>query len=155
MKALLLFICLLFTSQIIFSQDAIVVSSASLRTEASIAAPRKSLLPKGAVVNVKDSADGWFVVSYKGLVGFVNAAYLQLKDQADGYQRNTTTQTQPNNSSEVRYYTDKDGNHVQSPTKYDAAPEGATAVCRDGTYSFSRHRQGTCSHHGGVAKWLQ
>lgn len=33
-------------------------------------------------------------------------------------------------------------------------PPGATARCRDGTYSFSRHRSGTCSHHGGVAVWL-
>jgi uncharacterized protein DUF3761 len=35
-----------------------------------------------------------------------------------------------------------------------AAPPGATARCRDGTYSYSRHRSGTCSHHGGVAVWL-
>ncbi len=35
-----------------------------------------------------------------------------------------------------------------------APPPGATAVCRDGTYSFSQHHSGTCSHHGGVAKWL-
>src|SRR5438309_6018529 len=35
-----------------------------------------------------------------------------------------------------------------------AAPVGATARCRDGTYSFSKHRSGTCSHHGGVASWL-
>ena len=38
------------------------------------------------------------------------------------------------------------------------APEpdnsGATAVCRDGTLSYSAHRQGTCSHHGGVGRWL-
>ncbi len=32
-------------------------------------------------------------------------------------------------------------------------PAGATAKCNDGTYSFSQHRQGTCSHHGGVAVW--
>jgi hypothetical protein len=36
-----------------------------------------------------------------------------------------------------------------------AAPPGATALCRDGTYSYSKHRSGTCSHHGGVAKWLK
>jgi len=36
-----------------------------------------------------------------------------------------------------------------------AAPPGATALCRDGTYSYSTHRSGTCSHHGGVAKWLK
>jgi Protein of unknown function (DUF3761) len=36
-----------------------------------------------------------------------------------------------------------------------SAPPGATALCRDGTYSYSQHRSGTCSHHGGVAKWLK
>ena len=35
-----------------------------------------------------------------------------------------------------------------------SAPPGATARCRGGTYSFSHHRSGTCSHHGGVALWL-
>jgi hypothetical protein len=34
------------------------------------------------------------------------------------------------------------------------APPGATALCNDGTYSFSQTRSGTCSHHGGVAQWL-
>jgi len=31
---------------------------------------------------------------------------------------------------------------------------GATARCVDGTYSYSQHRSGTCSHHGGVAAWI-
>ena len=35
-----------------------------------------------------------------------------------------------------------------------AAPPGATARCRDGSYSYSQHHSGTCSHHGGVAVWL-
>lgn len=29
-----------------------------------------------------------------------------------------------------------------------------TAVCRDGWYSCSLNRSGTCSHHGGVDQWL-
>lgn len=33
-------------------------------------------------------------------------------------------------------------------------PAGASAICRDGTYSYSAHRRGTCSWHGGVAQWL-
>ena|SRR5947209_7911820 len=33
-------------------------------------------------------------------------------------------------------------------------PAGATAVCRDGDYSFSTHHTGTCSGHGGVNQWL-
>jgi hypothetical protein len=43
---------------------------------------------------------------------------------------------------------------VQSPTRYAQVPQGASAVCRDGSYSFSRSRRGTCSHHGGVSRWL-
>lgn len=31
---------------------------------------------------------------------------------------------------------------------------GPTARCRDGSYSYSHHHRGTCSHHGGVAVWL-
>ena len=30
----------------------------------------------------------------------------------------------------------------------------ATAVCNDGTTSYSRHNSGTCSDHGGVQEWL-
>jgi Protein of unknown function (DUF3761) len=33
-------------------------------------------------------------------------------------------------------------------------PAGATAKCKDGSYSKSQHRSGTCSSHGGVAEWL-
>ena len=40
------------------------------------------------------------------------------------------------------------------PPVENTIPSGASAICQDGTYSFSQHRQGTCSHHGGVAKWL-
>jgi hypothetical protein len=35
-----------------------------------------------------------------------------------------------------------------------AQPGKPTAQCKDGTYSMSQHRSGTCSHHGGVANWL-
>lgn len=40
------------------------------------------------------------------------------------------------------------------PAPVRTAPVGATALCRDGTYSYSQHHRGTCSHHGGVAQWL-
>lgn len=53
------------------------------------------------------------------------------------------------------YYTNSSGNEVHSPayTNDNSIPAGASAQCRDGTYSFSQHRSGTCSHHGGVATW--
>jgi cytoskeletal protein RodZ len=63
-----------------------------------------------------------------------------------------TSSTPSTNSGST--YTNVDGNTVQSPTYSDSIPEGATAQCEDGGYSFSQHRSGTCSHHGGVAEWL-
>lgn len=33
-------------------------------------------------------------------------------------------------------------------------PAGATAQCKDGTYSYASTHRGACSHHGGVAKWM-
>ncbi len=65
-----------------------------------------------------------------------------------------STVAQSNQTGEVKYYTNSEGDQIQSPTHYDSAPAGATAKCADGTYSFSASRRGTCSHHGGVAQWL-
>lgn len=49
-------------------------------------------------------------------------------------------------------YINSDGNVVCRPST--ANTGGATAICRDGSYSYSQHRSGTCSHHGGVSRWL-
>jgi hypothetical protein len=65
--------------------------------------------------------------------------------------------TQPANHGPCAadYYRNSDGVCVHRPVKSPGAvPQGATAQCRDGSYSFSQHRNGTCSRHGGVAKWL-
>ena len=52
------------------------------------------------------------------------------------------------------YYINVDGNCIKDPVQSNMIPQGASAQCRDESYSFSQHRQGTCSHHGGVAEWL-
>ena len=49
------------------------------------------------------------------------------------------------------YYKNVSGHCVQSPS---SSSVGATARCRDGTFSHSEHASGTCSHHGGAAVWL-
>lgn len=53
-------------------------------------------------------------------------------------------------------YINSAGVQVHRPAHTDtgAPPPGASAQCRDGSYSFSMSRRGTCSHHGGVARWL-
>jgi hypothetical protein len=52
------------------------------------------------------------------------------------------------------YYRNSSGACVHRPVQAPAPPAGATAECNDGTYSFSQHRSGTCSHHRGVKRWL-
>jgi hypothetical protein len=49
------------------------------------------------------------------------------------------------------YYLNVSGHCIHSPS---SSPVGATAKCRDATYSYSEHASGTCSHHGGVARWI-
>jgi hypothetical protein len=52
-------------------------------------------------------------------------------------------------------YVNSAGNTVCKPEERETGPPaGATAECSDGTYSFSESRSGTCSSHGGVARWL-
>lgn len=48
------------------------------------------------------------------------------------------------------YYLNVNGNCVHRPSDN---PSGASARCRDGSYSYSQNRRGTCSGHGGVATW--
>lgn len=57
------------------------------------------------------------------------------------------------------YTTCQNGTYVNSAGQTVCRPSatntgGATAICRDGSYSYSRSRRGTCSHHGGVSQWL-
>jgi hypothetical protein len=70
-----------------------------------------------------------------------NGTYVAPKQSTSGLSNNNT-------------YTNVNGNTVHSPAYSATVPSGATARCGDGTYSFSQHRSGTCSHHGGVATWL-
>lgn len=56
---------------------------------------------------------------------------------------------------EATHYVNSSGSCIPRPeVSTGGAPAGATARCEDGDYSFSRHRSGTCSGHGGVAQWL-
>jgi hypothetical protein len=60
------------------------------------------------------------------------------------------------------YYTNSLGHQVPRPcgdwrTNQETTPGGATALCEDGSYSYSEHPHtpGTCSYHGGVFQRLQ
>ncbi|WP_199155266.1 DUF3761 domain-containing protein [Chromobacterium sp. ASV23] len=52
-------------------------------------------------------------------------------------------------------YINHDGQKIHRPTHANGKPAHASAHCRDGSYSFSTHHRGTCSHHGGVVEWYR
>lgn len=83
------------------------------------------------------------------------AACLALLAVEPAFARNTAPRTRDTTSSQG-YYRSTDGSQVHGPTKEDNSTYGkVTADCRDGTHSFSHHRSGTCSGHGGVAGWKE
>jgi Protein of unknown function (DUF3761) len=62
--------------------------------------------------------------------------------------------SQPDENDLVTHhcYTNEYGADVHGPSwSHAGPPPGMSAQCADGTYSFSQHSRGTCSHHGGVA----
>jgi len=156
MKRLFLIILLIFASLSIYAQTITKVVSANLnlRAAANTSSTVITVIPKGTLVTVdKECNCEWMLIRYKDKVGYVYSKYLENYNKNNGF----TIQNAPKSNTadvSVRYYTNSSGHKVQSPTKYNSPPEGATALCRDGTYSFSRNRRGTCSHHGGVARWL-
>lgn len=52
------------------------------------------------------------------------------------------------------YYTAHSGHQVHRPMQASRAPGGASAHCADRSWNFSESRRGTCSHNGGVSRWL-
>src|SRR6266508_1669286 len=119
-------------------------TTAAVTVRARPDARAKSLARLAAESQVQVSAcgNGWCQIVVNGIAGYLPR--LSLSQQPDA------------SFKEGAGYTNKQGNRVRSPTRApdNQPPPGATAQCRDGTFSFSQSRRGTCSHHGGVAKWL-
>lgn len=40
-----------------------------------------------------------------------------------------------------------------APATDNGHPAGTSGRCNDGNYTSAAHRQGACSHHGGIAEW--
>ncbi len=83
----------------------------------------------------------WTITNLSGL----SAARLRVKHV-------TATRSTPSSTScPSDYYRNSSGHCVHRPS---SDPTGATAQCWDGSYSYSEHASGTCSHHGGVKRWI-
>ena len=153
MKRFGFLIGLIFLTIYSFGQMKVTSGDINFRTSPEIKENKICKIPKGTVVTiVQDSAgqENWTKINYKGKLGYVSSNFL------NNIPSNSPKHDYTNSSDKgVKHYTNSKGVKVQSPTHYDSAPAGATAECNDGTYSFSQSRRGTCSHHGGVKRWLK
>jgi Protein of unknown function (DUF3761) len=86
------------------------------------------------------------------------AAERRAAEQRRAREREEALQTQEREMTSTctnGTYVNSSGNTVCKPEESSTGPPpGATAECEDGTFSFSEHRSGTCSDHGGVKRWL-
>jgi hypothetical protein len=100
-----------------------------------------------------------YVLTFLALILFSQHSISQTQLSSQASANATATGTAKPKQGQVNCttsgtYTNSNGETVPRPENCSAPPKGATAQCRDGSYSFSQSRRGTCSHHGGVSKWL-
>jgi uncharacterized protein YraI len=131
-----------------FASPSITSTAINLRVRPNTRARVISVIPRRVRVDVRNCSRSWCRVTFRNRTGYANRRYLQPTNAPKP--RVSTLRKRPSSG----YYVNVDGRRVQSPVFADSAPSGASALCRDGSYSFSQHRRGTCSHHGGVSTWL-
>lgn len=155
MKKYIIILIQIFLTFICYAQTYKYASTTlNLRSGPSTSYQILTTIPIGTSVEMAENCNcSWIKVYYNGEIGYVSSKYLSTTQKVNTKKAKTTNYRKQTSLS-VKSYTNTAGQRVQSPTSYNYVPAGATALCRDGTYSFSRSRRGTCSHHGGVSKWL-
>ena len=114
-----------------------------LRAAPSLDAQRVALLPQGTQVLISQCANQSCSVTFRGLAGYLPQEVLQ-----------TWVPAQPVDAG--RGYINSRGQWIPSPTHTidGRPPAGASARCRDASYSFSESRAEHAPAHGGVAEWM-
>ena len=118
-----------------------------LREAPDVEARALVTIPAKTNISTASCVHGWCAVQYEQFTGHAIQAFLRFP---------SAESLQSKASEPGRGYVNSLGQFVPSPTRTadGQPPSGASAQCRDGTFSFSRSRRGTCSHHGGVSRWL-
>ena len=115
-----------------------------LRAKPTLASPVVTIVPPADSVQPIRCDNSWCEVAFGRVNGFVQERYLADTPESAPPIRTARAPGSPTPERFMR----------SSAAREDAPPDGATARCRDGSYSRSTSRSGTCSHHGGVADWL-
>lgn len=118
-KLIIALVFCLVASATAMGQNKVTRSSVNLRSDSNTVSRVLEVIPQGTAVYVVNSlSNGWSQVVYNYQVGYVASNYLW-----QGYSSQSSSRTA------VRYYTNRNGQRVQSQTYYPSAPRGATARC--------------------------
>jgi len=149
-RLVLIAVVMLMSVSALFSQKMVTTCDVSLKASPSDGSSRLVTLVKGTVVNVINSNyRGWYYVLGNGKYGYVKSECL--KAYSSNYNTNYSTGYSSTSRSTSGY--SGGSSYFSTPSQKTVSSNGATARCRDGSYSYSQNRRGTCSHHGGVAVW--
>lgn len=109
----------------------------------------------GAIIMISSSVSGNGIVQPPPPSTVPVVSHVESSPNQATVIQSQQVRTEPQLSND-NHYINTSGNLVHSPayTSDNSIPAGATARCRDGTYSFSQNHRGSCSHHGGVNSWL-
>lgn len=129
--------------QPVLSKEAVAENHAIPFTKATVEDPN---LTKGATRIVTAGADGVKTLTYE-------VVYQDGVEQSKTLVSEAVTSQPVTEVTAIGLYVKPAPQPVSRPAPTPATG-GASAICRDGTLSYSQNRRGTCSHHGGVAQWL-
>lgn len=154
----------------------VIAQNANLRETANIEGAVTEVIPEGSEVRVTKKRGPWFFVTHSGRSGWLHGNAIKLKNgeftpvspapipelkkvsapatQAEIF----TVREQPAPPAPLRRIATISEEPAPTYSAPKAEPEErgttATAICADGTMSYSTNSRGTCSHHGGVSRWL-
>jgi hypothetical protein len=134
---------ILFAAFSLAADTRVTVSRAQLHVAPRAGSRVVAVVPAGVQLSV-DCSKSWCATSWNGAGAWVAKRELGPSKSGESQRK-----------SPCKGYINSDGQRIPSPRLSPSGPPaGASAQCNDGSYSFSRHRSGTCSHHGGVLRWL-
>jgi hypothetical protein len=133
---------LLFAASSPAADTRVTVSRAPLHVAPRASSRVVAVVPAGIRLSVGSCSTAWCTTSWNGAGAWVAKRDLDV-----------SSSHAPKRTG--KGYINSDGQRIPSLRPSPSGPPpGASAQCNDGSYSFSTHRRGTCSHHGGVRRWL-
>ena len=134
-------------------------SLAALAACFALGLPAQSALAKTHMVACKDGthakAGRGACSGHGGVATAASHAKVKVKAKAKAKAKEKAKAKAPSKTMTKRMEGHMTAKHAAAKKTAKAGAAGATARCKDGTYSHAKTHRGACSGHGGVAEWMK